>query len=329
VKVATVTTRRAAVEPGSLRKIGLPPDNTARALLHPRRQRRKETPVGSAPNVGYVRFALITHDDETGKPGLETHRRGGSMQDLGTRGVEALRREADALGWFHRIDLGHGIVTNALYDPRRTLREIKLPPSLDGKTVLDVGAWDGFYSFEMERRGAGRVLATDSFSWSGPGWGTKASFELARRALGSNVEDLDIDVMDLSAERVGRFDIVLCLGVLYHLRHPLLALERLFDVTGEILVLETEVDLLWQRRPAAAFYPGNELCGDESNWWGPNPKAVVGMLQASGFRRVEIANRHSLPRIVARATRHRIKREGGNPFFRTLRTDRMVFHTWP
>ena len=98
---------------------------------------------------------------------------------------------------------------------------LDLPASLEGLTVLDIGAWDGFFSFECERRGASRVVAADYYSWHGPGWGTKAGFQLAREALGSRVEDVDIDVMDLSPERVGTFDVVLFLGVLYHLRHPL------------------------------------------------------------------------------------------------------------
>jgi tRNA (mo5U34)-methyltransferase len=243
--------------------------------------------------------------------------------------AEELRAAADEIGWFHRIDLGQGVVTKGTYDPRERLRELRLPSSLVGKSVLDIGAWDGFYSFELEKRGASRVLATDSYSWSGPGWGTKDGFELARKALGSKVEDLDIDVMDLSADKVGgRFDVVLFLGVLYHLRHPMQALERVYDVTGELLVLETEVDLLWVRRPAAAFYPGAELSGDHTNWWGPNPAAVMGMLKAVGFRRAEVATRHSVPRIAARAARHRLKRRWGNKFFHVLQTDRVVFHAW-
>jgi tRNA (mo5U34)-methyltransferase len=124
------------------------------------------------------------------------------------------------------------------------LARLDLPASLEGRTVLDVGAWDGFFSFEAERRGASRVVATDHYSWHGLGWGTgdgKAGFELARTALGSRVEDVDIDVMDLSPERVGTFDVVLFLGVLYHLRHPLLALERIASVADDLLVAETVV----------------------------------------------------------------------------------------
>jgi len=160
-------------------------------------------------------------------------------------------------------------------------------------TVLDIGAWNGFFSFEAERRGAKRVLATDSFIWSGamPGLG-KEGFSLARRALGSNVEDLYIDVMDLSPEKIGTFDVVLFLGVLYHMRHPLLALERAASVTAEggMLILETHVDMLHEKRPAMAFYPGGELGNDPTNWFGPNPAAVEGMLKAVGFEKVQMVN---------------------------------------
>ena len=111
----------------------------------------------------------------------------------------------------------------------------------------------------------------------GPGVdrGTKAGFQLAREALNSRVEDVDIDVMDLSPERVGTFDIVLFLGVLYHLKHPLLALERVASVTRQLLILETVVDMVGIRRPAAAFYPATELSGDPTNWWGPNVPAIA------------------------------------------------------
>ena len=110
--------------------------------------------------------------------------------------------------------------------PRSGWREFTCRARSKGLSVLDIGAWDGFFSFECERRGASRVVAADYFSWHGSGWGTKAGFTLARDVLGSKVEDVDIDVMDLTPERVGTFDLVLFLGVLYHLRHPLLALER-------------------------------------------------------------------------------------------------------
>jgi len=137
---------------------------------------------------------------------------------------EDLRKAVASISWRHTIDLGHGVVTSAVGGNLVLIKRLGLPERLDGLSVLDVGAWDGFFSFEAERRGARRVLATDSFQWDGGGWGTKRGFELARRALGSQIEDKTIDVLDISPEAVGTFDLVLFLGVLYHMRHPLLAL---------------------------------------------------------------------------------------------------------
>src|SRR3990172_3125756 len=135
-----------------------------------------------------------------------------------------LRAEVHKIAWWHTIDLGHGIVTPGgdIHTAAR-LQEFRFPANLSGLTVLDVGAWDGFFSFEAERRGATRVLATDYHAWGGDGWGTKAGFDLAHRALGSKVGSRQIDVLDLSPETVGVFDLVLFLGVLYHMKHPLLA----------------------------------------------------------------------------------------------------------
>ena len=118
--------------------------------------------------------------------------------------------------------------------------------------------------------------------------GTKDGFELARRALGSRVEDREIDVLDLSPETVGTFDVVLMLGILYHMKHPMLALEKVRSVTQERLIMSTFVDMTWWPKPAMAFYEGSEANRDPTNWWGPNPAAVVGMLRAVGFERVEI-----------------------------------------
>src|SRR5688500_12377798 len=134
---------------------------------------------------------------------------------------QSLAAKVAAHRWYHTIDLGGGVVTKGVDASPARLIQLGLPASLAGKTVLDVGAWDGFFSFEAERRGAARVVAADHYSWHGTGWGTKAGFELARAALGSRVEDLDVDVMDLSPERAGTFDVVFFLGVLYHLPNPL------------------------------------------------------------------------------------------------------------
>jgi tRNA (mo5U34)-methyltransferase len=214
----------------------------------------------------------------------------GSRRMSSQKTVESLSRQVAGLKWWHTIDLGNGIVTPGIDPTPARLLELQFPGDLTGLSVLDVGAWDGFFSFEAERRGARRVLATDSFCWGGGGWGTKAAFELARQAIGSKVEDLEIDPLELSPERIGTFDLVLFLGVLYHMRHPLLALERAASVTRGQLILQTQVDLSAIDRPAIAFYQGAELNNDPTNWTGPNPAAVVAMLRAAGFRDVKVVS---------------------------------------
>ncbi len=167
--------------------------------------------------------------------------------------VEEVKAEVEKIRWFHRIDLGHGIVTPGLDDTPAKLARLNFPKDLNGKTVLDIGAWDGFFSYEAERRGASRVVAVDSFIWQGLGGGSKAGFELARRVLNSKVEDCELEVLEVSPETVGTFDVVLFLGVLYHMRHPLLALEKVHSVTREMVILETHVDLLDCEWPATGM----------------------------------------------------------------------------
>lgn len=236
---------------------------------------------------------------------------------------EELAQQVAAIRWFHRIDLGGGVVTPGVDDTPAKLQRLKLPASLAGKSVLDIGAWDGFFSFEAERRGAARVVATDSYCWSGDGWGTKRGFELARRALGSKVEDREIEVMELAPETVGTFDVVFFFGVLYHLRHPLLALEKVAAVTNGLLVLETKVDLLGCRAPAMAFYRDRELNGDPTNWWAPNVVGLCEMLRAVGFSRVQVVS-------PPRAWPARLMRlaKGGKFSWREFQRGRVAVHAW-
>jgi tRNA (mo5U34)-methyltransferase len=240
--------------------------------------------------------------------------------------VGELRQGVRQISWYHSIDLGKGVVTPGVFRTSDTLRRLRLPRDLSESTVLDVGAWDGFYSFEAERRGARRVLATDWFCWGGPGWGTKEGFDFARRALNSKVEDMEIDVLDLSPDKVGVWDVVLLLGVLYHMRHPLLALERVASVTRRLLILETQIDLIGMKRPALAFYPGAELDNDSTNWFGPNAPAVVGMLRAAGFRKADVVSSFSFPYRLGRALKWRLV--GRGDFTTTLQQGRLVVHAW-
>jgi tRNA (mo5U34)-methyltransferase len=236
---------------------------------------------------------------------------------------EALAKQVAEIRWFHRIDLGRGLITPGLDDTAAKLSRVQLPADLTGRSVLDIGAWDGFFSFEAERRGASRVLAVDSFCWNGEGWGSKAGFELARRALNSKVEDAEMEVLDLAPEKIGTFDVVLFFGVLYHLRHPLLALEKVSSVTKSHLILETKVDLLSVRAPAMAFYVGDELNGDPTNWWAPNIPGLCDMLRSVGFRRFEVVAKpsHWLARRLRALARGKLSR-------REAEQGRVTIHAW-
>jgi tRNA (mo5U34)-methyltransferase len=237
-----------------------------------------------------------------------------------------LREAVAAIPWYHRMALPGDVVTPGVTDAARALTRLHLPDRLDGLSVLDIGAWDGFYSFECKRRGADRVLATDHFVWTGHTWGTKAGFLLAREALGLDVEDQDIDVMDISPQTVGSFDLVLLLGVLYHLTDPLAAIRAAASVTERQLVIETETAMNWLPFAAGRLYPGRELNADGSNWWALNGAALEGLLHEGGFARTEVVFRSSIPRRLARAGREASRGHGS--FRMNLRSARIVVHAF-
>jgi tRNA (mo5U34)-methyltransferase len=186
--------------------------------------------------------------------------------------------------WWHSIDLGNGVVTPGVH-PIEELRDnfarFRLPDDLRGKSLLDIGCWDGFYSFEAERRGA-RVTAVDCWR--------PENFFRARAALQSPIEFHELSVYDVNKAALGSFDIVFFLGVLYHLRHPLLALEQVCEVTRDFAVIETHVidNLFDARNPVMEFYEFDELGGQYDNWWGPNVECLTKMARAAGFVRVEL-----------------------------------------
>jgi tRNA (mo5U34)-methyltransferase len=240
--------------------------------------------------------------------------------------MEFSRHELEAMAasatWFHSIDLGQGVVTSGTRTAPELAKaaEVMRLPDVRGKSVLDVNAWDGYFSFEAERRGAARVVALDHYMWAMhqdqhsayyrecmergvapapyhtmpyydpatmPG---RKGFDTARRALHSKVEDVVGDFMDMDLAPLGTFDVVLYFGSLYHMRHPLLALERLAAVTGEVALIETEAVEFpgYGRRAFCEFFEKDELNGDVSNWWAPNEKALAGLCRAAGFSRVEV-----------------------------------------
>jgi tRNA (mo5U34)-methyltransferase len=196
--------------------------------------------------------------------------------------------------WYHRIEVAPGIVTPGADNTAHNLRTMNLPDDLTGKRVLDIGACDGFYSFECERRGAAQVVAIEANT--GP-----TGFKIMHELLGSRVELHTMNIYDLTPDAFGEFDLVLCLGVLYHLRHPLLGLERIHSVCKGQLILETQVcdhhfidasgtphDLARLApavlsAPIVQFYAGAELNQDSTSWWSPNVAALQAMLRSVGL----------------------------------------------
>ena len=205
------------------------------------------------------------------------------MERIGNGPTQA---EVDQFNWWHTFTFPNGV--KACGVKNETLLDVETRCAFkyfgEGKTVLDVGAANGYFSIEAVRRGANRVVALEKWSWLGDGF---KQFELARQYLAPDIETVHHDVMDLRSLSLESFDYVLFLGVLYHLKHPLYVLEILSDLTLGHLVVETHIDITDYERPAMVFYPGSELNSDASNWWGPNVHCVTEMLKIVGFVRVE------------------------------------------
>jgi tRNA (mo5U34)-methyltransferase len=200
-----------------------------------------------------------------------------------------LKEKIASLPWFHQIDFGGGIISPGIASIQvlSAQADVYFRDGIAGKSMIDIGCWDGYNSIEASRRGAARVLATDQFAWSDKCWGSRQSFELAREYLAPNIDAHVSDVFDLTPETVGKFDVVLFAGVFYHLRHPLLALERVSKLATEMMIVETHIDAIDEPRPAMIFYPGAECANDETNWWGPNRACVEAMLRDVGFLKVD------------------------------------------
>ncbi|HZI19893.1 MAG TPA: DUF1698 domain-containing protein [Pyrinomonadaceae bacterium] len=214
-------------------------------------------------------------------------------------GLERLRP------WFHRIDLGGGLFTKTESvmgepvdhpaGPWETIGRC-IPADLAGKSVLDVGCNAGFYAFEAKRRGAARVVGVD-----GQRQHVRQAL-LVRKALGLDVEFRRMNVYELTRRTVGEFDITLALGLVYHLKHLVLALENLYEVTRELLVVETAI-MPPERTPEPFTHPLGatemrlhplayvenppEAKEQVYNWFLPSVPALAALLRNTGFDEVE------------------------------------------
>jgi tRNA (mo5U34)-methyltransferase len=204
--------------------------------------------------------------------------------------------------WRHRIRLPDGSVTPGTQDTPSQLSVMQLPADLAGKRVLDVGMSDGFFAFECERRGA-TVIGLDNYS--SPYIDSPSGFQVAKQILNSRVELVVGDFLTFDLQSLGKFDLVLFLGVLYHLRDPLGAIDRLASINAEQTIIETHITRplegwKWSliRRLAPEAFPakymifgGPGASGDASTWWIQSPECVESMMRACGFVNVHTAHR--------------------------------------
>ncbi len=211
---------------------------------------------------------------------------------------EKLRLVKSVPFWWHTIDFGDGIASEG-HCPKEAqkIRASVIPKNLKGKTVLDVGCWDGFFSFLCEQRGA-KVLAIDNGQHAefvrskfGIEIAPFQGFKIAKRILNSDVRFKQMDFFELENTNK-KFDIVLFMGILYHLKYPFRALEILRKLTRELAIIETHYLNNDSKTPLMRFYPSNELKDDPTVWWGPNIACIKAMLSSVGFSRVRIIKKY-------------------------------------
>ena len=213
--------------------------------------------------------------------------------------VNASREEVLERDWYHTIELAPGLVTPGWFDTRPVVPSLPIPASLEGKRCLDVGTYDGFWAFEMERRGASEVVGIDVLKPPEWDWPPNASqeaietlgrqkaagrgFEIAKQYLGSSVTRHELSVYDVDPDELGTFDFVYIGSLLLHLRDPVRALDRLRSVCTDRLLVVDSIDLLltlcFPRRPTATL----DVRG-RPWWWTANAAGIARMAEAARFR---------------------------------------------
>ena len=254
-----------------------------------------------------------------------------------------LRAQVAALRWYHTIDLGNGVVTPGLYDTLDECRRVPLPGSLEGRRCLDVGTADGFWAFEMERRGAAEVVAIDIDDPADYDWPARAdedelarfrqnhpdhrrAFGLAAGALESRVQRVDARIYDLDPENHGEFDFVFMGSLLLHLRDPAGALMAIRRVArGQLLSVDSIsplLTLLHPRQPIARLEaPGWPL------WWVMNVAAYRRLFETAGFTAIESGR----PFRIASKPGYEPKPRSGRPLYGVLQrrlARRGIPHAW-
>lgn len=306
-------TRRLQIGPVDL-TVALPPgaadrvtgNRVYRGVVRPAFDRlgRRET---AAPAVLNSKMAVRPPDPATASPEARA-----IIERIATR------------RWYHSISVGHGVVTPGFVDHREQLPYYSLPESLEGKRVLDIATFDGFWAFEFERRGAAEVVAADIACWTEAdvprlmlrdphGFElderTGGGFEIAADLLGSKVKRIETSVYDLDPEEIGTFDLVFVSDLLVHLRDPQLALERAFSVChGEVIVADVYTPTLEGFGGAALA----QLTAPGETWWLMSVAALRLMMTVAGFEPVQEVSRFNLNANAA-AVIHKVVLRGQVP----------------
>jgi tRNA (mo5U34)-methyltransferase len=221
-----------------------------------------------------------------------------------------LAEEVAALEWYHTIELAPGVETPGWHDTRPIVGEVPFPASLEGKRCLDVGTFDGFWAFEMERRGAAEVVAidvNDPDAWDWP-LGSRPDvveqigrrkaggrgFEIVHRELRSSVQRLERSVYDIEEADAGRFDLIYLGSLLVHLREPVRALERLRAICDGELIVVDGIDL-----PLSLLLPNLPVATLDGRgrpwWWYPNQAGLARMIDVGGFELLQQPRRIYMP----------------------------------
>ncbi|HEX2680623.1 MAG TPA: methyltransferase domain-containing protein, partial [Candidatus Dormibacteraeota bacterium] len=217
-----------------------------------------------------------------------------------TARAQELRRRMEGIDWYHTIELGDGVITPGFVDHRAQVSSYRLPASLSGQRCLDVATFDGFWAFEMERRGAAEVVAIDvangidcdipTFlldevsSWGDSPMGR--GFRVAHEILGSRVRHEICNVYDLTPERFGQFDLIFLSDLLLHLRDPQLALERIASVCRGTAIVGDVYNAMLECVPNrnltqyVLWLPGGYT------WWQPSSSTLRQMMKVAGFHEV-------------------------------------------
>jgi len=218
---------------------------------------------------------------------------------------QALAEEVRRLRWYHTLDLGGGVITNGMFDHRPVVDKYLLPADLSGLRCLDVGTMDGFWAFEMERRGACEVVALDLDDPNQLDWPAslrditvktfdetkEQRFNLAKEALGSRVVRVLRSAYEIDTD-LGLFDLIFSGDLLIHLKDPVTAVERMRRVCrGSAIICNPVTRSRFNRRRPIAEFDGI----DEFQWWVFSEAGLARMIRAAGFSHVVVGRAFELP----------------------------------